>query len=230
MKKQSTNAIVLRRVEYGEADRIVTLLTKDFGKVSAIAKSVRKLKSKLAGGIELLCVAEVSLLSGKGSMDTLVSARTVKQFGEIVKDLDRLNSAYDFIKQLTKLTEDGEGSEFYAVLAEGLAALNDSTIPLELTQTWFYLQVLKLVGQQPNLEYDQNGVELGEDLHYHLSPETGCLVPGETEHATIDASAIKALRLMLKLTPKNLIQVNGVVEANARANFQVKEFAHYHLA
>ena len=58
-------AIVLKRIEYGEADRILTVLTKNHGKISVIAKGVRKPKSKLAGGIEIFCVNSISYVNSK---------------------------------------------------------------------------------------------------------------------------------------------------------------------
>lgn len=65
MKTISTQAIVLKRSNYREADRILRVITPDRGKISLIAKAVRKPKSKLAGGIELFSVNEISYIEGK---------------------------------------------------------------------------------------------------------------------------------------------------------------------
>ena len=64
MSSITTKAIVLSRVNYGEADRIMQVLTPDSGKIGVIAKSVRREKSKLAGGIELLAVCDLVLHQG----------------------------------------------------------------------------------------------------------------------------------------------------------------------
>ena len=63
----TTSAIILKRVDYGEADRILTLLTPDHGKLSLMAKGVRKIKSKLAGGIELFSISTITFAEGRGS-------------------------------------------------------------------------------------------------------------------------------------------------------------------
>ena len=72
-----TEAIVLRRTDYGEADRILQLLTPE-GKKSVVAKGVRREKSKLAGGIELFSVSEVVIHEGKGELGILTGAKLVE--------------------------------------------------------------------------------------------------------------------------------------------------------
>ena len=69
-----TRAVVLRRTNYGESDRILNFLTPT-GKVSALARGVRKEKSRLAGGIELFTVSDVVIHQGRGSLGTLTSAK-----------------------------------------------------------------------------------------------------------------------------------------------------------
>ncbi|MBP7821189.1 DNA repair protein RecO, partial [Candidatus Saccharibacteria bacterium] len=67
-------AVVLRRTNYGEADRIVSFLTENNGKITCLAKGVRKQKSKMAGGIEPYCQVEITFIKGRGGMATLTSS------------------------------------------------------------------------------------------------------------------------------------------------------------
>lgn len=77
-KFKRTKAWVLRRTNYGEADRILNLITPQ-RQISAVARGVRKSKSKLAGAIELFCLSDVVLVGGKnGGMATLSSASLVE--------------------------------------------------------------------------------------------------------------------------------------------------------
>src|SRR5690606_3084593 len=85
MKTHRTRAIVLRRTNYGEADRIVQFLTPE-GKVSVMARGVRREKSKLAGGIELFAICDVVVGDGKGDLGVLTSSRLVQFYGNILKD------------------------------------------------------------------------------------------------------------------------------------------------
>ena len=118
MNQQRTTAIVLTRVDYGEADRIVTVLTPDAGKLSLIAKGVRRVKSKLAGGIELFSTSEITYIPGRGSVSTLVSSRLVRHYGRIVQDIDRTMLGYELMKLLHKVTEDEPERDYYELLEQ----------------------------------------------------------------------------------------------------------------
>ncbi|HMR73254.1 MAG TPA: DNA repair protein RecO, partial [Candidatus Saccharibacteria bacterium] len=100
MKPIRTRSIVLRRTNYGEADRILQLLTPDHGKLSVMAKGVRREKSRLAGGVELLAVSDITLVSGKSDIWTLTGAKMDTFFAHIMTDYDRLQFAYEAIKQV----------------------------------------------------------------------------------------------------------------------------------
>src|SRR4051812_27782326 len=137
MKQIVTQGIVLTRTNYGEADRILTLLTPDQGKIRLIAKGVRKSKSKLAGGIELFSVSDITFMRGRSEVGTLLSSRLKLHFGEIVKDIDRTMLSYELIKQLNRATEDECEPEYFDLMELALAALNDPAISNELIQVWF---------------------------------------------------------------------------------------------
>jgi len=99
MKSIRTKAIVLRRTNYGEADRIIQLLTPENGMLSVMAKGVRKEKSRLAGGIELFARCDVTVGFGKGDLGILTAARLDVFYSHIMTDYDRLQFGYDIIKQ-----------------------------------------------------------------------------------------------------------------------------------
>ncbi len=149
MNQIITEGIVLARTNYQEADRIVTLLTPDHGKVSALAKGVRKSKSKVAGGIELFSISEISFIRGKGSLATLISARLKNHYGNIVQDIERTMAGYDLIKLLNRVTEDAPGPEYYVLLQQLFIALDDPKINLDLVRLWFFAQLLGLAGPHP---------------------------------------------------------------------------------
>jgi len=81
MKQLVARAIVLSRTDFGEADRIITLLTPDQGKVRLVARGVRRAKSKIAGGIELFSISDITYMTGKGDLGTLISARLDRHYG-----------------------------------------------------------------------------------------------------------------------------------------------------
>src|SRR6476620_6614066 len=106
MNQLKTTGIILQRTAYGESDRIITFLTPDQGKVRAIAKGVRKQKSKMAGGLELFSISELQYIKGRGDISTLTSTRLQKHFGTIVHDLNRTNMGYEILRTIHKVTED----------------------------------------------------------------------------------------------------------------------------
>src|SRR5215467_6436426 len=102
MNQLNTSSIILARTDFGEADRILTLLTPDYGKLRLMAKGVRRVKSKLAGGIELFSVSDISLMRGRGDIGTLVSSRLVVHYRHIVEDIDRTMLGYELTRQLNR--------------------------------------------------------------------------------------------------------------------------------
>ena len=123
MKSLRTRAIVLRRTNYGEADRIIQFITPT-GKRSVMARGVRREKSRLSGGIELFGLCEIVVGEGKGELGILTSSRLVKFYGHIMEDYDRMQFGYDAIKLVTKASETVDEPEWYDILAEVLAGLD----------------------------------------------------------------------------------------------------------
>ena len=192
--QQVTDAIILARLDYGEADRILTLLTPEHGKLRLLAKGVRRVKSKLAGGIELFSVSTITFIRGKKDIGTLVSTRLVTHYGNIVADLDRTMLGYELIKQLNKLTEDEPDADYFHLLKQAFEALNDSTISLLLIRLWFTAQLLALGGHAPNLQTDEAGNKLAADTKYLFNYDTMCFSPVATGKFTPDH--VKLLRLV----------------------------------
>lgn len=208
MNQIVTEAIVLGRTDYGEADRILTLLTPDHGKLRLMAKGVRRVKSKLAGGIELFSVSTVTYVKGRGDIGTLVSTCLVKHYNHIVEDLDRTMLGYELIKQLNKATEDHPEPAYFELLKHTFEALDDAAVPLPLAQFWFSAQLLNLAGHAPNLQTDTNGQKLDPDRRYHFNAEQMCFTP--SPHGNFAAGHIKFLRLSFSPYPaKTLAQVQG---------------------
>lgn len=166
MKPLITRAIVLSRTDFGEADRIVAVVTPDRGKLRLMARGVRKPRSKLAGGIELFSVSEITFIKGRGEISTLISARLNKHYGNIVRDITRVQLGYDLIKTLNRATEDETDQEYYDLLEAGFKALDDHDIVPDLIRAWFNAQLLRHAGHTPNLQTDSAGHRLEADKTY----------------------------------------------------------------
>jgi DNA repair protein RecO len=210
MKQVVTRGIVLSRTNYGEADRIITVVTPDQGKLRLIAKGVRKPKSKLAGGIELFSVSDLTFIRGKGDIGTLISSRLDTHFGTIVKDIDRTMLGYDLIKQLNRATEDETESDYFYLLEKGLRALDTEHINSDLIRLWFGAQLLRLGGHTPNMQTDTAGKKLMVENIYNFSFDDMSF-DAAPNGGRFDAGCIKALRLLFSNnSPNTLCNVEGI--------------------
>lgn len=209
-KSIRTDAIVLRRTNYGEADRIVQVITPENGKISIMARGVRKEKSKLASGIELFAICDLVLHIGSGELATLTGAKTKQIFDKIILDYNRLQFAYEAIRQISKASEMLNEPDFYELLKDVLTALNESTIKLKIIQTWFYLRLAKLLGNELNTSTDSNGMKLVEDIKYSYNKDEQVFV--FDEQGDYNSAHIKILRLMVYNSPEIIAKINDIDE------------------
>ena len=133
---ERVRAIVLRRTDYGEADRVVQLLTTK-GRRSVIAKGVRREKSKLAGGIELFAISDVVIRQGKGELGLLTSARMVAFYRHILEDYERMQFAYNVLKLVAQASEAIDEPAWFTLTAEVLEHLDKIAVDRKLIETWF---------------------------------------------------------------------------------------------
>lgn len=207
MRTVRTRAIVLRRTNFGEADRILDLLTPD-GRMSVMARGARKEKSKLAGGIELFAVCDVVVGEGKGGLGVLTSARLVQFYRHILEDYDRMQFAYETLTQVARASASLDEAEWYDIVAEVLAALDVPTVSLQLIQTWFYIRVAQLLGDELNASRDYGGEKLEADKKYRYDSQEKGFV--EDANGSITSEHIKILRLVAAKPLSVILQVGGM--------------------
>lgn len=208
MNQLVTRGIILSRTNYGEADRIIKLLTPDSGKISLLARGVRKPKSKMAGGIELFSVSSITFIRGRGELGTLVSTRLDKHYGTIVKHIDRVQLGYDLIKMLDRTTEDEPEGEYFDLLQHTFEALDDPSIDVSLLRFWFNTQLLRMAGHAPNLQTDITGANLTADKRYTFDFDNVAFA--EQPGGKFRPDHIKFLRLSFAgNSPRTLQQVTG---------------------
>jgi len=209
MKQLHTTGIVLSRTDFGEADRIITVLTPDAGKLRLMARGVRRVKSRMAGGIELFSVSDITYILGRKEIGTLISTRLITHYGTIVQDIERVQLGYELIKILHKATEDQTEPEYFELLQQAFIALDDKSIPTDLIHAWFQAQLLKSAGHTPNLLTDTEGNELAADQTYTFDPDAVAFQPRPEGSYTADH--IKLLRLLFSSNaPTVLNKIEGI--------------------
>ncbi len=206
MKQNVTSAIILRRINYGEADRILTVITPDYGKVSLLAKGVRKSKSRLAGGLELFSVTTIGYIDGKSDLKTVISTQLVRYYGKIVDNVGITMLAYEFLRLVDVHTQDSCDSDYFTLLENGLQSLTEYTDHPDIVYVWFVHRLLQLGGSGLNLERQVNGESFDEDTRYQFSFDD--MGFQSQSNGKFSPKHIKFLRLLAKVsTPSNLIQV-----------------------
>lgn len=150
IRSQRVEAVVLRHYDWGEADRILVLFTRELGKVRAIAKGVRKLRSRKAGHLEPFI--QVSLLLAKGrDLYIITQAETVKAFDSLRADLVSLGYASYIVELLDRFTyEEGENRAMYRLLIDTMARLANQDDP-DLVVRYYEIRLLDLLGFRPHL-------------------------------------------------------------------------------
>lgn len=208
MNQIKTEAIILRRTNYGEADRIINFLTPQHGVVSAIAKGVRKSKSKLAGGLEIFAVTDITYIKGKGELAIVSSARMRDFYGSLLREYERMQLGYEFIKQIASATNTISEPDFYELLKNAFIWLNDLSIDWRLCEIVFRLRIAQLLGRGINLRYDITGSRLLAEGWYNYDiGESGFV---SSNNGAFGADEIKFLRLAAVKSPVVLKQIGGL--------------------
>lgn len=208
MSSYKATGIILRRSEYGEADRIYTILTPE-RKVSAIAKGVRKSTAKLASHLDLFTEIELMFATGK-RLDVITSARAVKQY-DPSGDYERLRRGFLYLEMADKLTDTESVGGVYELLRQAFESLD--TAPPALGELSFKLKLLYELGHAPDLSVESDGDGLGLDIEQGLLVE----VSDSTLAIPIDKDSIKLWRLLLVRPLGQLQRIKGAHEAADRS-------------
>jgi DNA repair protein RecO (recombination protein O) len=211
MATYQTTGIVIGRTNFGEADRIVRFITQDHGKVNAVAKGVRKIKSRSGGHLELFGEVTLMLATGR-NLDVVTSARLQWYPHDLATDYDRLGLAYMFATATDRLTEPGQPQpNLFALLSEALHSVDGGAGGV-LPELWFKLRLLDVQGYRPELNACTICSRSDADLQYHFDATRGGLVcasdapPGAP---AISHPAIKLWRLLSDYPYATASQISG---------------------
>lgn len=145
------HAVVLRTWKLGEADRIVSLHTREHGKVRGVAKGVRRTKSKFGARLEPLSHVAIQLYRGRGELDTITQVETVDRFAALRSDPDRFARAQALLEAVDQVAQDREPDpDLHVMLVRALRTLDDNDSPLVVAA--FFLKLLAHEGLMPLLD------------------------------------------------------------------------------
>jgi len=199
-----TQAIILRRSDFFEADRLLTLYTPDRGKMRAIAKGIRKPTSRKGGHLELFTHSQLLLAKGR-NLDIITQAETIEPFLPLREDL--LRSSYAcYVSELLDQSagENIPNPRLFYLLRDTLARLGESE-DLALTARFYELRLLELTGYQPQLFHCVRCRALLEpDGHFFFSSMEGGVLcencgpssPGGAQQRRVMSLSLPALKVL----------------------------------
>ncbi len=228
---EALKGIVIGRTNFGEADRVVRFFTPERGKVSAVAKGIRKIKSRSGGHLELFGEVSLMLIRGR-NLDTITTARLLWYPHQLVGDYHRLSLAFTVATAIDRLTEpDQPAPALYTTLRETLEAI-DQGADSQLVELWFKLRLLELTGYRPELNACTVCDRSDTDTSYTFDPARGgitCTADSTTFAHPMDQSAIKLWRLMCDYPFATIAHIARATALASATLESCDEFYEHHL-
>ncbi|MEE8564042.1 MAG: DNA repair protein RecO [Atribacterota bacterium] len=165
-----TEGIVLKSMEYEEADKIVTIYTKNYGKITAIAKGVRKTKSKFGSSLEILTHSNFLIYKGR-NIDIVSQTEILESFFSTSKEVIKFAFAVNCVEVVNRLTEEREiNIGLFNLLKEVLHYLKESNDP-KLQTLSFKWQTISILGYRPSLNHCcrcNKSVEDQKEMYFNI--------------------------------------------------------------
>lgn len=190
--------VVLRTHKLGEADRVIVLLTRGRGKIRAVAKGVRKTKSRFGGRLEP--PGHVSLLMYEGrDLHTINQAETVDHYRSLREDLERMTDAMALLEAVEQVAQDGEANPaLFRMLTGALRTLGEAPVRPALLVGAFYWKLLALDGVEPILSRCAVcGTAAADELVAFDFVEGGALCRAHRRGPAVDTAALDLVRRVL---------------------------------
>ncbi|MEO6798006.1 MAG: DNA repair protein RecO [Candidatus Dormibacter sp.] len=227
MPTYRADAIVLHRLDYGEADRILTLLTREHGKLAAIAKGSRRAKTRIGNGLDLFARSRMMLARGR-NLDVVAQAERNGDVRHISGDLHRTAYACLVAEVADKVLEERHPvDDVFELVVTTIERLNVPERSPRAESAWFVMRILDLLGYQPQLLACAGCGEALPEIAAWFSPLLGgvlCHRCGAHDQAgsPVSVNGLKVLRVMaaddaalydrLRLSGELLTEVENALE------------------
>jgi DNA repair protein RecO (recombination protein O) len=228
-----SEAIVLRAYDYGEADRILTLITPQSGKLRAIAKGVRKTKSRMSGHLDLFTRSSLFVARGR-QLDIVTQAETIENFRSIREDLWRSSYAHYVAELLEGFSAEGLANiPVYSLAIQTFRKLGAAR-DCDLVVRAFEIQLLGVTGYRPQLHRCLGcGEEIEPDRNRFSAAMGGILCPNcsslDRGAPAISVPALKALR-NLQMNEDAMLKLPGLDrEIQREIGARLNEYIVYRL-
>ncbi len=222
-------AIILRHSDYGEADRLLTIFSREQGKLRAIAKGVRKMQSRKAGHLEPF--TQVTLMLAQGhDLWIVTQAEAVEAFQPLREGLARIGYAGYVVELLDRFTyEEGQNWQLYQLLVDTLGRLAAEEDPFAAIH-YYEMRLLDLMGFRPLLfECAACGKEIQAEDQYFSAERGGVLCPDcglmVNEARPVSMDALRYMRHFQRSTYKEAKRADPGMETRR----EVEAIINYYL-
>ncbi|UNK72274.1 DNA repair protein RecO [Microbacterium sp. H1-D42] len=221
-------AVILRTHKLGEADRIVTMLSRRNGKIRAVAKGVRRTSSKFGSRLEPFMVADVQLYQGR-SLDIVQQAESLGAYGaDIAVDYERFTAASAMVETADRLNEAEATSEQYLLLVGGLRSLSRGEHAARSILDSYLLRVMALSGWAPALDDCARCAASGP--HAYFGAPLGGSVCDSCAPAGSPRIAASSLALLRALMGGDWVTIDAASHRDlSAASGVVAAYAQFHL-
>jgi DNA repair protein RecO (recombination protein O) len=206
------DAVVLRTWKLGEADKILSLLTRTRGRVRAVAKGVRRTRSKFGARLEPATCVALQLYEGRGDLDTVTGAETIERFSSLRSDIGQFARASAMLEAVDQLAQaELEVGHLYTMLVGALRQLDTSSSGLVVPA--FFMKVLAAEGFAPQVE---GCVECGadEDLVAFDPQAGGVLCAAHRRGRSVSSGSIDAIGDILGGRLKSALEIDDLLVIN----------------
>lgn len=228
-----TSGIVIKKINIGEADRILTILTDDRGKMRVVAKGVRKPRAKLTGFTDMFAYNELELAEGK-NLDIVTSASTIERFIKDDTSLEKIGVMYYFCELSDKLIEEqSETKGAFELLRDVLHFLKNHDLSVPLIKSYFEIKLLLLLGFTPELTKSVLSREaLREDREIRFSVNLGGVIQGvdlakDDFAREVSVNTIKFMRLLKRYPLFDVAKVTMPIEIVQETSAILSDFVEH---
>ncbi len=226
-----TAAIILHSRKWGEADRIVTCYTRRFGKIRAIARGARKLKSRLGGSLEPFVLCQLDLFEKPGDSLYRISQVAMQEpFARFRGDLTLMTAAARMVNLVAAIAAEGDADvRMFEGLEQGLRHLLASSDP-RLTVLLFQIRMLGLTGFKPETDSCASCGRRRPEIIPQFSPMAGgliCLVCAShhpVECVTLSQGSVAFLQQALRLTSSLVSRLNAGGQVRSEVETAIERY------
>jgi len=227
-----TLGLILVKRDWGEADQLFTVYTKDFGKLEILGKAIRKISSKLRSGIEIFYLSEIEFIQGK-AYKTLTDAILINNFKNLRKNLERLDVAKKIADDLDNFVRGEEPDEkIWQLILETFEKLNNlqlTTYNSQLIYYYFFWNFISILGYKPELYFctvcQKKLTEARKDLCARSKPEK--LYFSAKEGGIICPNCSKKFKDKIEIKPEVVKILRKILEKDWEILSRLKNIEEY---